>query len=132
MCAVLGIKRGPQAINKSFLLFERLTISSGDSEIEKLELKFPKKPKEKNEAFFLWEGCVASEALRADEDDDMIVVRVRRPRYKPAKLRIGYPEAGTSFVMNISAASNGELMTQNHALKETEGTDSEGAESGGG
>lgn len=132
LCAVLGIKRGPQAINKNFFLFERLTIRSGESDSEKLEFKFPKKPREKTEAFYLWESCVASEALRAEEDDDLIVVRVRRPHYKPSKLWIGYPDSGISFVMNISAASNGDLISQNLAYREGEGTDSEGTEFGGG
>jgi len=122
LCTLLGIKRGPQALNKNFFLFERITIHEGDSESERMELKFPKKPKEKDEFFTLWESCVPSDALRKEEDDDLIVVNVRRPRYKPTKLWIGYPPIGTPFAMNISRASDGQLIAQIYAVAKEEST----------
>ncbi len=123
LCTILGIARGPQAIPKNSFKFERITRRDGDGDTgsEKLAFKFPKKPKEKDEGFTLWENCVPSEPRQGEEGEDQIEVQVRRPRTKPVELSIYYPPVDVPFVMDISSTSDGQLVADSSAVGQDDG-----------
>ena len=112
LCVDLGIKRGPEAISKSFFSFSRVTTVAGERDEEPIKLEFPKKASTTESAFHIYSTCLDSDPYRGDSEKDVVRVMVRRPRKKPQTFFVDYPEQNVAWALNLVSTSAGMLESQ--------------------
>ncbi len=110
LCAVLGVRRGPKALNSGFFKFKRLLTVDGESREKDLTYSFPKKHAKGDKKLWIWQACLTAGEEVPGSDKDLVRITVRRPGHTPTKMWVKYPPVDAAFGLNISTASNSELI----------------------